>query len=137
MKSPAGGVAAIADGKWHNVTSSSNRITNYFHPVTAPIQAPANGNTSITFTWTSVPLDSAFGNNSNEVDTIQSYIIQQSTNQQDPNSWVSISTNASLGYGPTLSSPTTTFTYNNATNPTAYYRIVSPGVRLQVEKSLY
>ncbi len=110
------------DGKWHNLTVVAETITNELQPVIEPMAAPASG--SITFIWSSTPLDSAFGNNITQVDTNQQYILQRSTNLADPLGWINVATQATGGF-------LTTNTFNNPTNATAFYRVVQPGVRLQ------
>lgn len=113
------------DGTWHNVTETVNYITNYPAPLLGPITAPASG--QLSFTFSSIPLDTTSANETNQVNTNQQYLLQESTDlSQSPNArWVTVATQASAGYNGT------TITYNNATNTNAFYRIVAPAIRLQ------
>ena len=133
------------DGTWHNLTEVAQMVTNEPYPViqgpfTTPYPTtntsvtPNVTNYNITITFNSMPLDNyttntsgfltTYGNADTEPDTNQNYRLQVATSLSGP--WVTVSTNAAtVGYG------CQSITDTNATNATAFYRVLQPGVRLQ------
>jgi hypothetical protein len=116
----------FADGQWHNIIITHQVVTNVNPVVLQTNVTPMAG--KITLNWTATPLDGQFPNWTNQVDTNQNYVVQKSTDLSDPASWMTIGQLASTGNGTSIS-----FTDNDATNASAFYRVIKPRTRYAIQ----
>lgn len=119
--------AVAFDDTWHNITIVSKMVTNLNPPVIDSTNFAVDFTVApgtVTIIWNSETLDSNTNNAPFQVNTNQNYLVQKADAITGP--WTTLAEVGSGGAAPTA---TLTYTDYEATNATAFYRVVKPALR--------